>query len=52
MLTCLFSRKTFGARRHGHPLQTDADCARAYEDNFMPSCAQARDGFYDGGESG
>jgi hypothetical protein len=49
ILAHLFSRKTLWARRHGHPLQTDADGARADEDNFVPCCAEAHDGFYDGG---
>ena len=48
----LFSRETFRTRRHRHALQTNANRARAYEDDFVPCCAQAHDGFYDGGERG
>jgi hypothetical protein len=52
ILAHLFSRKTLWARGHGHPLQTDADGARADEDDFVPCCAKAHDGFHDGGECG
>ena len=51
-LAHLFSRKALWARGHGHPLQTDADGARADEDDFVSCCAQAHDGFHDGGERG